>query len=584
MNILQQLVLPNLSFGAPEEMYVRANDKVRSDLINQNIIFDKGSKVSFDTFFNSFTIGTWRENCVIDDLFLVLRGKGHFVIRFGIHRIGHAHRWLDEQTIELQVDSNCQIQINSWNQLESGMLFFTLESLSEGVLNEGSFCTKTKAINNIKLGLVITHFNRKKLVLPAIARIKNELLNDPLYQNNIELIVVDNSNNITTDEASGITLIPNKNLGGSGGFMRGLLHLKDEGDFTHCLFMDDDASCSIESIRRTFSLLQFSKKPQFAVAGSLLRELEPYRLFEKGAQFDGFCKPLKCGLDMRLVSDLLQAEVTDKSCDYGGWWFFAFSIDDVKKYAFPFFVRGDDIHFSLLNSFNICTLNGINCWGDDFSLKSSPLTLYLDFRSLLISKICVLNSDFISTFKMAIKFFMTSLLSYNYASSKAISLSLKHVIQGPIFWTENIDTIAIRAEIANFSNSEKMASINKSDYKIHYPNLHETNLRRFVRMMTLNGFLLPSVFLKKTVVHQHKGFRATLRQVFPYKYILYEYEPLSIGYVVQHNKSKFISEIFNFSWQIIKLLFIYKKLRNKYRQALPKMTSEKFWRDIYNNS
>ena len=109
----------------------------------------------------------------------------------------------------------------------------------------------------------------------------NNYWTTPRYQDNIGLTVIDNSQNISRDEAQGITLIPNNNLGGSGGFTRGLLHLKDEGSFTHCLFMDDDASCEVESIRRCYHLLQFAVTERFAVSGVLMRELEPYR-FSRG--------------------------------------------------------------------------------------------------------------------------------------------------------------------------------------------------------------------------------------------------------------------------------------------------------------
>ena len=37
---------------------------------------------------------------------------------------------------------------------------------------------------------------------------------------------------------------------------------------------------------------------------------------------------------------------------YGGWWYFAFPVDQVKHQPFPFFVRGDDVSFSLVHDFN----------------------------------------------------------------------------------------------------------------------------------------------------------------------------------------------------------------------------------------
>lgn len=86
--------------------------------------------------------------------------------------------------------------------------------------------------------------------MPAIKRVKKNILDNPEYKDKILFTVVDNSKNITNEEASGVNIIPNENTGGSGGFMRGLLHYENDTNATHVLFMDDDASCETESITR----------------------------------------------------------------------------------------------------------------------------------------------------------------------------------------------------------------------------------------------------------------------------------------------------------------------------------------------
>lgn len=578
--LLQQVTLPSLEFSAPDEMYVRCwNDEVGLRYNSQQLVFRRGGRVSFDTFFNGMTIDTWKEKCKINDLFLLIKGSGKFIIRFGLHRIGHSHKWLNEEVITINNRTNEHIlEIKAWKILEKGILYFILEALDDGSISNACFFTKTEPINQVKLGIVITHFNRKNYVLPAIDRIKSKILFDSYYKNHIKLIVVDNSQNIAQDEARDIILLPNENLGGSGGFTRGLLYLKDDGSYTHCLFMDDDASCEIESICRTYALLQYTIQPKFAVAGSLLREIEPYRLFEKGANFDGICKPLKSGMDMRHVHDLLFAELTDKQPDYGGWWFYAFSLKDVENYAFPFFVRGDDIQFSLLNKFDINTMNGIACWGEDFSLKSGPLPIYLDVRNHLVQKLCILNSSAISSILLATRFFVAAVFSYNYATSKAVIKAVNDVAEGPQFWQNNLDTSRIRAEISSFLPNEKMQLIDRASYNVDYRSPFESKLRKIIRYMSLNGFLLPSFMLKDKVAFQHKGFRGNFREIFGYKKVLYGYEPLSIGYIAEHNKSAFFKNNLSFFKAIINFYINYHRIQNDYKNSLKSLTDESFWR------
>lgn len=414
-------------------------------------------------------------------------------------------------------------------------------------------------------------------------RIQEQLTSDERFKNKIDLIVVDNSQNITDEESHGATIIPNLNLGGSGGFTRGLLHLKDN-NYSHCLFMDDDASCEIESIRRAYKLLQYTYIEKSAIAGSLLREVEPFRLFEKGGYFSEFGQPIKSGMDMRLTTDLLLADYNDKRPNYGAWWFFAFKISEVKHFAFPFFVRGDDILFSLLNEFSIITNNGITCWGEDFGVKDGPIPRYLDTRQIILQRLRQERISCISTVLFISKLFSSALFSYNYASAKAVSLALSHVIQGPQFWRDNMDMSKIRPIISSFSPNEKMLEINLDDIKAKRVNYHESKLEKIIRIITLNGFLLPSFLIKDEVVYQDKSFRAWFRALYRHKKVLYFYEPSGLGYIAEHNKGLFFKELLVFSIQALKFIFKYKNLKKEYKEALPYMTSEKFWREVYKSS
>ena len=500
------------------------------------------------------------------------------MLRFGLHRIGQMHCWLDEQEITLTSGTELPIPMPFWSGLDRGLLYFSLLALEDGGrIDGGYFGTETAPERETRLGIVITHFNRRDYVLPAIRRIKDELLDDPSYAKNIELIIIDNSRNIATEEAAGATLIPNRNLGGSGGFMRGLLHLEDAKTFTHCLFMDDDASCEIESLRRAFALLSYAKTPKFAVSGALLREIEPHRLFEKGAVYDGFCRPLNCGRDMRSVHDLLLAERNEQHGNYGAWWFFGFALKDVTSYAFPYFVRGDDITFSLMNKFNILTANGIACWGEDFQLKSGPLPRYLDMRQTLLLRMVMGTKSARSDAQMAYRFFLDQSYSYCYASAAAISLAVEHVAQGPQFWRDNIDMSQVRAEIAAIPSEEKMRPVDRAELKVSYYNHRRKTLEKVFRKITMNGMLIPRRFLKKRVLLQPKDFVGRVNEIYRYENVLYEYEPTQTGFVATHDADRFKKDYPVFLKRLFRFYRNYKVVQTAYRHAVPEMTSWQFW-------
>lgn len=582
-NPIQRLVMPNLVFGAPEDMYIRRhNEKAHVSLLEEKISFESGGIVSFDTFFNSITIGTWKKHAEIEDLTLQIMGTGRFVVRLGLHRAGHAHRWISEQIVNLSEQQETFISVSAWKRLESGMLYVHLEALESGTITGGHFSTQTPCQSSIKLGIVITHFNRKQWVLPAIERIRKELLSDPLYRDHIELVVVDNSKNITTDEATGATLLPNENYGGSGGFTRGLIYLKDRNTFTHCLFMDDDASCEIESIRRAFNLLAYAKSKDLAVSGALLREVEPARLHEKGGRFkNGQWWPLKSGLNMSSVGDLIESERTDVAPNYGAWWFFAFSIQRVQGYAFPFFVRGDDIQFGIQNRFNVITMNGIACWGEDFWYKESPLTRYLGTRASVIIALVFSDMSRFAAMKTLFGWSGASLLSHNYSSARAVNIAIKHVLSGPRFFADNIDTGSIRSEIAEKCPDEKLRSLELGSIPHTHRTAAETKTRKLLRLACLNGLLLPNALLKDETVFQHKSFRASFREIFRFKKVLYFYTPTDQGYIATLNKKQFFLALAE-TIRLATIFFIsFARIREQYRSAWPHMTSESFWREIY---
>lgn len=578
--VIQRFILPSMDISADEKMYVNCNCHTYSSREKQEVAFFPGGAASFDTFFNGLTVERWKQDCKLETLSLELDGVGRFQVRIGLHRLGHATRWLRETSVELELNHMMCLELDEWQALEAGILFVELRALGEATFAGARWVTQDRVRRGVDLGVVVTHFNRKQAVVPAIRRIKEQVNANLGVSGSISLVVVDNSRNLEPSETEGATVIPNPNLGGSGGFTRGLMHLQDE-EFSHCLFMDDDASCEIESIRRAHTYMSYVCGESVALAGSLLREIEPYRLFEKGAQFDGVCRPLKSGLDMRKVSGLLEAECNDYKADYGGWWFFAFTIADVKHLAFPFFVRGDDIMFSMQNCFDIKTMNGVACWGEDFGLKSGPLPIYLDVRNHLVQQITHMDKGVIAASRMVAKFFLSAAMSYNYATAHAVTQALLDVLKGPEFWRDNLDTSEVRRKIGGLSPNEKMLPIDRAEYMVEYRSCEEGALRKLLRGGTLNGFLLPSIFLKNAAVFQHKSFRGSFREVFGYKRIVYEYVPYGLGYVAEHDKPRFFSESLFFAKTLCRFVRQFSSLKRDYQDQLDEMTSQSFWHDVY---
>jgi hypothetical protein len=408
------------------------------------------------------------------------------------------------------------------------------------------------------------------------------VLQHPEVQGRITLTVVDNSRNLALESGGGVTHLPNRNLGGSGGFARGLLALEDEGRATHCLFMDDDASCEADGVLRTWALLRYAASPRLAVAGALVNEAEPWQLLEKGALFDGKCRPLHAGMDLRRVADLLLAERRHHRPDYGGWWFFAFPIREVAQYPFPFFVRGDDVFFSLNNRFDVLTANGVACLAEEFRVKHGPMTSYLDGRYHLLH--LALREQGCGTMlrRLANNQFVKPLLAYHYSSARAFTLALRHVAQGPAFFRENLDMAAVRAEIGAWQPAEKLQAIDRTGLKLK-PARHrrEHALRKAWRALTLQGFLLPRAFLRKRVLVQEKSFYGRASESFRFQRVLYEHVPSDTGYLAEYDRARFFRELRDFVAALRAFVRRLPELRREYADEFPRLASKRFWREVY---
>lgn len=547
---------------------------------NGKLSFIRDNTSIIDTYFGSFSIGKWNTYCELETLFLSVRSIGHF--RINIRNIEPGFGVEDFQSYEIHSNEETQhiLEVENFNHLKG---LFTLEIFclgDDGEVTAIEWGTHDQPKNPVNLALVITTFNRQENVRQAVARITSDLM----HKINLKIFVIDNGSNLELDrEYENVELIPNKNYGGAGGFSRGLLEAMDDGSFTHCLFMDDDASCLSESMARTFRLLEHTKFDNLAIAGSMIFEEEPYIQHESGALFHGICQPLKHRLDLRDLGALVENE-REEHIDYGGWWFFAFPISKVKELAFPFFVRGDDSNFSMQHDFYIVTLNGISSWQENFSYKSNPLTEYLDLRYHLIHRFHLdslsdSRMDIIKTFWWFIK---KDNYRYFYASAAAECESFNDFMKGPDFFENNLDAAAIRKKIGVLSQQEKLEPIEDVDSlgaAKELPSLNTPLARKF-RKWSLNGHLVPKIFMSQKMRRVQKE-HPPEHGVYMAKSVLYYHEYTQKGMVIKHSKTKFFSNYLRALLLSIKFIFKYSFIKKSYKDQYIKMTSIQTWSERY---
>lgn len=573
---IQNAVFPSYSLCSEKELYFRFDNNVDLNMNTSTFFLRETGHLFTDTYFNSISVGKWKRHTIVNNLNFTIKVKGKAKITWFLHRPYFSGRILAENYISTSELEEVHVPLNFWEDLEDGMLSFDIEAIEDTEISDFYYWTNTKPAHNVKLGIVITHFNRQKYVLPAIARLKEQLLDLPEFKEKVSLFVVDNSQNLP--EMENVTIIPNENLGGAGGFSRGLLNLKENTDCTHCLFMDDDASCEVDGIKRTIALLTFAKDKELAIGGAMIREETMYLQYENGARFDGLLRPNKANLDLRKIENCLINEFEEK-IDFCGWWYFAFPLSKVKHLAFPFFVRGDDIGFGLAHKFHIITLNGICSWQGDFALKHSPFTAYLDNRHQIMQHFHHCNQNGLSDLILVTaRMFMRNLLTYHYETAEAIICSIKDATKGKSFWENNVDMMEKRKEISSIAKDEKPEDISLDLFAMALPgNPNEGRISRLFRWATLNGHLLPTIFFKRGYVWQDKG-HSHLREIYRFKKVLYIHRPSNKGFVLKHSKKKFFKLLISYLKAVYGLAKNYEHLKKEYAESYNELTSSEFWK------
>lgn len=584
MPTLQNFIAPDPEICTEHALFYQAKGAIGLSQSTGRYVLAPGARISFGTYFNLFSLGKWNRSCHLDSLFAEVSGTGKAEIR-----IVHARPSLSWEVVyceiaDLQDGQPHVISLQDFAGKDiEGALYAEVQALGgEVTLTGGRFFTEDKPEQLPRLAVSITTFKREKEVQSTVARLER-FLGQFAYGSQIRVQVVDNGQSAEIAATENVIPYPNRNLGGAGGFARGLLEAEKDG-YTHCLFMDDDASFHMENIARCYTFLALSRDPKTALAGAMINNTHKWCMWENGAFFDGSCHPLYNGTDLRNPGEVAQMEFNSARSTpatlYGGWWFFAFPVASVSRHPFPFFVRGDDISFSLANDFRICTLNGVVSFQDDFTEKESPQTLYLDLRNHIIHHLVFdqLERSPLGTARIAIRFMMRSMLRFKYESAEAQLLAWQDVMKGPAFFDENIDMSQRRADIKALMQDEvwRDAAEAPAPGRARFSRLPR-RLRHYLGLATLNGHLIP--FWKSIgdrMVLDISG-RGIVFPAFGGARLTYFNTRGDKAYTVTHSKRCF----FSLAWRMTKTLLAFRSsygsLKAAYRKGYADMASKAYW-------
>lgn len=359
-------------------------------VVNSDGLFVKaGERVSFATFFNAVDAEFLRDYTLVNEVRFVMNFSGRAataVYRYiGVGKIKNAERKYRAERVAASIGfDNCSVPAGT---ARGGILVAAVKAETDVVIRSARWeCDDSCAINSVKAGFVICTYKRET---DALRNAKT--LCDALKNTNADVFVVDNGKTLFKEDLpEKATLIPNENLGGSGGFSRGMLACAESGD-THVFLTDDDITLDGETALYAVRLLSLLKKEKSNVAlgGAMLSMSDPTVVYEQGAYFGRLRLRLpKHNIRTTQIGGLT-ACATKADVNYCGWWFCCYPTKTLKEkgLSLPLFIKYDDAEFGLRNE-NAAPLVfplGLGVWHKEFETKLTPETYYYLRRNSLIA-------------------------------------------------------------------------------------------------------------------------------------------------------------------------------------------------------
>lgn len=333
-----------------EDLLSRESMRVRS-----------GEQISFGTYFNAFPASYWRRWTSVRDIRLVVKTKGAGTVtvyksnaRGSIQRVDGCH-------VEGEATSVFELTLKPFG--DGGWYWFDLAATAEGLLLEAAQWETAEAAREAgQVTLEITTMNKPDFCLNN-ARILAE--NQDVLTHVKEILIVDQGTQKVQDQpgfdevaaslGGKLRVINQANLGGSGGFARGMYEAVENGS-DYVLLLDDDIVVEPESIVRLLTFADHCRKPTI-VGGHMFDLYSRSVLHTFGEVVDPYrIVPAQPHADMELRHDFSVANLRQTAwlhrrvdVDYNGWWMCLIPTKVIQEIglSLPVFIKWDDAEYGL---------------------------------------------------------------------------------------------------------------------------------------------------------------------------------------------------------------------------------------------
>ncbi|MFC6088259.1 glycosyltransferase [Saccharothrix lopnurensis] len=453
-HVLQRVILPReedpldvrpLYLDEPENVHAHVSSR-------RSVTVPASAKVSFASYFNAFPASYWKRWTVVEEVVLRLRVRG--AGRLDVYRSkpngDPVH--LDGRPVRIGGQwENVEFRVSLKPFEDGGWIWFDVFT-DDSTLEIGEAAWTTDQVlpeQQVAIGMTTMRPVDAVIALRALGE-------DPQVLAVVQKVFVADQGAVKVRDTEGyaeavallgdkLEVIEQDNLGGSGGFTRGLYEAIEHTDVDQIMLMDDDIRLEPDAVLRSNAFARAAAQP--VIVGSHMLNLQARaRLHSMGEVVDlascfwraapGAVTDHDFGEESLRETGKLHLRINST---YNGWWMCLFPREVVQRtgYPLPLFIKWDDAEYSLRaleNGYPTISLPGSAVWHMPWTDKNDATDwqAYFHTRNRLIMAALHSPYDIRSTLvKQGMKLSLRHLLSMEYSTVAVQQKAIEDFLEGP---------------------------------------------------------------------------------------------------------------------------------------------------------
>lgn len=356
-----------------------------------------GRHASLCTFFNAFPAGYWRRWTRVDAVQFSARVRGRGTIM--LFRSSGRGLFEPAGTIDVNAPTRAttvRAELAMTGLMDGGFFWFDAKA-SDGddlTIEDAAWSVPVEARRGSDgtLSIAITTFNRAPYCLnqlkaiAADANVRGRL--DTIYCTDQGTDLVRDERDfaaVAKDLGSQLTYLRQRNMGGSGGFARGMYETVKAGKSDYTLLLDDDAISEPESIMRAVQFADYCTRPTI-VGGGMFHLDNRTMLYTLGERYNRASYWTQPAAGLEYNHDFATQPLRDSpklhrraDSDFNGWWMCLIPTQIMREIglAQPLFIKFDDVDYGLRaedHGYHTVCLPGVAVWHQAWHAKDPSRT------------------------------------------------------------------------------------------------------------------------------------------------------------------------------------------------------------------